>query len=130
MALFLYRVLAMVTQQCFSNGFTIEKKQAPNKEVPSTYGENITYRLSMFYFQMKWELIEPMSVSRAGAGVASVNGILYVMGGRTASSTEACTITAPPATLASVECYDTAAEVWFEIGEMPTSRCEAAVVVL
>ncbi|XP_064605185.1 actin-binding protein IPP-like [Liolophura sinensis] len=72
-----------------------------------------------------WEEIQPMSVPRAGASVCAINGILYVVGGRSSSSE----FTAP-ATLSSVECYDPQTGTWLDICDMPTSRCEGAVVVV
>ena len=63
---------------------------------------------------------------RAGAGVAAVNGFLYVIGGRSSPDTQ---FNAPP-TLKSVECYDPHNDSWFEIGPMPTGRCEAGVAVV
>ena len=65
-----------------------------------------------------------MSTPRAGASVAAINGLLYVIGGRTTNDEYTA-----PATLDSVECYDPHTDSWMELGAMPTSRCEAGVVV-
>ena len=66
-----------------------------------------------------------MSVARAGASVCAVNGLLYVIGGRTSSNE----FTAP-STLDSVECLDPHTDTWVTMGPMPSSRCEAGVAVL
>ena len=66
-----------------------------------------------------------MSVARAGACVAAVNGLLYVIGGRTSND-----VFVAPSTLSSVECYDPHTESWIDVGNMPTSRCEAGIAVL
>ena len=75
--------------------------------------------------QDKWKQIAPMSCPRAGASVIAVNGLIYVIGGRTTSDT----FTAP-STLDTVECYDPQTDSWFEIGPMPSHRCEAMVAVI
>ena len=66
-----------------------------------------------------------MNVRRAGPCVATVNGILYVIGGRTFSNMHT-----PPATLNSMECYNPVTDTWTELSMMPTSRCEAGVAIL
>ena len=80
----------------------------------------------MFLSQMKWEYVSGMCVCRAGATVAAINSYIYVMGGRTghAESYNA------PATLTSMECYDHQTDTWIYMEHMPTSRCDAAAVVL
>ena len=67
-----------------------------------------------------------MNYSRAGASVACVNGLIYVIGGRATPGSE---FNAPP-TLKTVECYDPQNESWFEIGSVPTGRCEAGAAVV
>lgn len=63
--------------------------------------------------------------ARAAACVCVVNGMLYVLGGR--SYTDKFTA---PATLDSMEYYDPNTDMWTDPGCMPTSRCEAAAVVI
>ena len=67
-----------------------------------------------------------MCSARAGASAAMINGILYVVGGRSTSSNE---YTAP-VTLNSVECFDPVTDSWFELGHTTIGRCEAALVIL
>lgn len=57
--------------------------------------------------------------------MTSVNGLLYVIGGRSSSNSFSA-----PSTLATVECYDPQTDSWFEVEPMPTHRCEAAITVL
>ena len=66
-----------------------------------------------------------MCRARAGASVAAVNGLLYVIGGRTYSSEFHA-----PATLSSVECYNPELDIWTELESMSTSKCEAGLAVL
>ena len=66
-----------------------------------------------------------MSMPRAGASVATVNGLIYLMGGRSSGKSNRA-----PKTLDLVECYDTRTNSWIDMGKMPISRCEAAVAVI
>ena len=66
-----------------------------------------------------------MSCSRAAASVCAVNGMIYVLGGRSYKDE----FTAP-ATLDSMECYNPSTDTWTDAGCMPTSRCEGAAVVI
>ena len=75
--------------------------------------------------QNSWTVIPALSTGRAGATATAVNGLLYVMGGRTANGQFSA-----PTTLETVECYDPQTDDWFYVEPMPTSRCEATVVVL
>lgn len=70
-------------------------------------------------------MVNSMSTARSGASVAAAKGILYVVGGRTSSDP----FTAP-CTLDTVECYDPEQEYWFDLGTMPTGRCEAGTAIL
>lgn len=67
-----------------------------------------------------------MKTARIAPSVAAVNDYLLVIGGRIATGDE-YTI---PNTLESVEIYDPESNQWREGTPMPTSRCEAAVVVM
>ncbi len=89
--------------------------------VPTKYTESLFVCL----FQDCWTEVPAMSCPRAGACVAAINGLLYVIGGRTSSDQ----FTAP-STLDTVECYDPQTDSWLQITAMPTSRCEAVVAVV
>jgi hypothetical protein len=71
-------------------------------------------------------MLSPMKNERAGVSVAAVNGLLYAIGGRSTPSS----LFGAPSTLSTVECYDPQNDRWFEIGPMPTGRCEAGVAVI
>lgn len=66
-----------------------------------------------------------MGCSRAGASVAAVNGLVYVIGGRAS-----CDEYTAPATLDTVECFDPQTASWIDVGTTLVSRCEAGVAVL
>ncbi|XP_064415835.1 actin-binding protein IPP [Latimeria chalumnae] len=73
----------------------------------------------------KWIEVSPMKVPRAGASVTAVNGLLYAVGGRASSRGLDA-----PVTLDSVEVYDPQTDMWTEIRNMITSRCDGGVTVL
>ncbi|XP_046557768.1 actin-binding protein IPP-like [Haliotis rubra] len=73
----------------------------------------------------KWEEVAPMSVRRAGAGVAAVNGQIYAIGGRTYTLDHSA-----PATLDLMERYNPETDTWVKLTSMTISRCEAGVVVV
>ena len=66
-----------------------------------------------------------MSASRAGVAAAPVNGLIYALGGRTASG-----VFSAPETMATVEVYNPETDEWASAGEMPVSRCDAGIAVL
>lgn len=69
--------------------------------------------------------VKHMSMPRAGVSVATVNGLIYIMGGHSSGKS-----TRAPKTLDIVECYDARTNSWIDMGKMPISRCEAAVAVI
>ena len=66
-----------------------------------------------------------MGCARAGSSVAAINGLLYVIGGRSSSDEYSA-----PATLDTMQCYDPQTFSWIDVGTMMTGRCEAGVAVL
>ena len=83
------------------------------------------FDFTLCYFQDVWKEIPHMGCARAGANVAAVNGLLYVIGGRSASDEFSA-----PATLDTMECYDPQTYSWIDVGTMLMGRCEAGVAVL
>lgn len=77
------------------------------------------------FVQGAWESVPTMSIPRAGASVAALDGFLYVIGGRTA-----CDTFSVPTTVDSVECYDPHTMSWLHISPMPSGRCEAGIAIL
>ena len=74
--------------------------------------------------QDRWYKLPPLRTPRSGAAIEAVNGFVYVIGGRSGGSFTS------PYTLDTVECYDPQAGAWLDVGNMPTGRCDGAVVVL
>lgn len=73
----------------------------------------------------KWVEVASMSTARAGVSVSAVNGFLYAVGGRAASRDFSA-----PVTVDSVEIYDPHLDIWTEVGNMITSRCDGGLAVL
>ncbi|XP_069498492.1 actin-binding protein IPP [Ambystoma mexicanum] len=73
----------------------------------------------------KWVEVAAMKVPRAGVSVVAVNGFLYAAGGRASSQDFSA-----PVTSDSVEVYNPHTDLWTEIGNLITSRCEGGVAVL
>lgn len=68
-----------------------------------------------------WSLKAPMPTARIDAGVAVVNGILYVIGGAKDQTLQG---------LATVEAYDPAKDTWTTKAPMPTARFGVGVGVI
>lgn len=66
-----------------------------------------------------WQELTPMSVKRRGAGVAMLDGFLYVCGG--SDGLEA---------LRSVECYDPRSDRWSSVVDMNMERSSVAAAVI
>ncbi|XP_068196174.1 actin-binding protein IPP [Antennarius striatus] len=73
----------------------------------------------------KWTEVASMSKARAGVSVSAVNGLLYAVGGRFASRDFSA-----PVTVDSVEIYDPHLDIWTEVGNIITSRCDGGLAVL
>ncbi|KAF7223167.1 actin-binding protein IPP [Nothobranchius furzeri] len=73
----------------------------------------------------KWVEVASMSTARTGVSVSAVNGLLYAVGGRAASRDFSA-----PVTIDSVEIYDPHLDIWTEVGNMITSRCDGGLAVL
>lgn len=70
----------------------------------------------------RWEKVAPMSVCRAGACVASINGDLFVIGGHSSAELS------PSVTLNSMELYNPQTNTWKMGVPMPIGCSEAGVV--
>ncbi|XP_065896611.1 kelch-like protein 20 [Dysidea avara] len=66
-----------------------------------------------------WQQLTPMNVKRRGAGVAMLDGFLYVCGG--SDGLEA---------LRSVECYDPRSDSWSSVVDMNMERSSVAAAVI
>lgn len=66
-----------------------------------------------------------MGVARADPCVASINGLLFVVGGRSASHGHT-----PPHTLDDMESYNPETNAWKDEEPIPTHRCDAGVVIM
>jgi N-acetylneuraminic acid mutarotase len=74
-----------------------------------------------------WTTKAPMHSGRGGAGVATVNGIVYAIGGQhtlNSSNTELKTVI-----FNAVEAYDPATDIWTEKAPMPTLRSSFGTAV-
>jgi N-acetylneuraminic acid mutarotase len=67
-----------------------------------------------------WTTKAPMNTTRVGAGVATVNGMIYVMGGSQRHFTSDTAFFY--VTINSTEAYNPATDTWTEKTSMPTSR--------
>lgn len=72
-----------------------------------------------------WIEVAPLSAPRAAASVVVVNNMIYAMGGRNSSQDFSA-----PCTLDTVEGYDPRCDSWIDMGNMLSSRCEAAAVII
>uniref|UniRef100_T1J1X5 Kelch-like protein diablo n=1 Tax=Strigamia maritima TaxID=126957 RepID=T1J1X5_STRMM len=72
-----------------------------------------------------WENVAPMNVARVSPCVAAVDDCVYVMGGRTSSDEFS-----PATTLNEIEFFNPKAEKWIQVGAMPISSCDSAVIVM
>lgn len=79
-------------------------------------------------YQNVWETMPDMNQKRTAPCSVSVNGLLYVMGGRqffVRLDMFSCN-----ETINSMECFDPILNRWYELPALPTPRCEAGAVVL
>ena len=67
--------------------------------------------------QRQWCTLSPMGTSRWGAGVSTLENLVFVVGGSNESSR-----------LNSVECYDVATDQWSALPEMSVARNGVGVV--
>lgn len=67
-----------------------------------------------------------MFVARSRPAVASVDGLLYVIGGAQIKEE----FYRAHFTLSSVECYNPLSNIWTECPSLPESRAEAGAVVV
>jgi hypothetical protein len=67
-----------------------------------------------------WATLTPMPTARSGLAAAMVNGVIYAMGGTSATG----------ALLTTVEAYDTASNTWSTKAPMPVARSHLAAGVL
>ena len=67
--------------------------------------------------QRQWYTLSPMGTSRWGAGVSTLENLVFVVGGSNESSR-----------LNSVECYDVATDQWSALPEMSVARNGVGVV--
>jgi len=72
-----------------------------------------------------WNLVRPLLESRARAGVAVMNGKIYVVGGLTTREKRAYEYDR----LNSVEVYDPSFNIWLPIAQMKVKRRGSLVVV-
>jgi N-acetylneuraminic acid mutarotase len=86
-----------------------------------------TGTLSVSAAENSWTTKAPMHTARAGVGVATVNGIIYAIGGQhtqNVSDTEFTTVI-----INAAEAYDPATDTWTEKTPMPTSRSSFGTAV-
>lgn len=116
-----------------------------NQSIESTHKLLFTaYKLFFFFYfplivnytviflclgeQNVWETMPDMNQKRTAPCSVSVNGLLYVMGGRqffVRLDMFSCN-----ETINSMECFDPILNRWYELPALPTPRCEAGAVVL
>jgi N-acetylneuraminic acid mutarotase len=73
-----------------------------------------------------WIIKAPTHIARAGAGIATVNETIYVIGG---SQTQNYSYNFFSVTLNATEAYDTGTDIWTEKTSMPTSRSRFGTAV-
>lgn len=66
-----------------------------------------------------WSPVAPMPTARYGVGAGVINGVLYAVGGRSATNN-----------LPTVEAYDPVANTWTSKAAMPTARSYPSVAVV
>lgn len=89
---------------------------------------NHTIIFLCLFYQNVWETMPDMNQKRTAPCSVSVNGLLYVMGGRqffVRLDMFSCN-----ETINSMECFDPILNRWYELPALPTPRCEAGAVVL
>jgi N-acetylneuraminic acid mutarotase len=70
-----------------------------------------------------WRALPDMGVERYGCAAASIDGLLYVVGGQTAGNDEALAV-------ASAECYDPATKEWRGLPDASVARARFVAVAL
>jgi N-acetylneuraminic acid mutarotase len=77
----------------------------------------------------KWTKKADMPNGRAGLSTCLIDGVIYALGGQTASG-ENVIPTERPAILSVMEKYDPATDIWTKMADMPTSRYAIATEVV